>query len=105
MSFTTRTFYAATCDYPGCGRLEDGGDYTFWSEPEHAREGAIEGDWSEESTDSAKARGNEQRLFCDGHGEHIVWLSDEDPGPMTSGDEEDARVLTLPDGERVVLEA
>lgn len=101
MGTTSKLFYAVTCDYPGCDARDDGGEFLYWGEPEHAIEAAIEGQWMQE--EPIHDHHGERRLFCYGHPEHIVWLSDEDPGPMTSGNEEDARILTLPDGERVVL--
>lgn len=100
MSTTSKAFYAAVCDYPGCDARDDGGEFTFWDDPQYAIDSAIDGGWLQE----AQTDGAPLRLFCEGHAEHIVWLSDEDPGPMTSGNEEDARILTLPGGERVVLE-
>lgn len=94
MGFSEQTFYAVTCDYPGCDAMDDGGEFTYWSEREHAITNALEGDWLLEAEDG------KDRLFCAGHVERVGWLSDL---PEADENTDDARYIDLPDGERVVL--
>jgi hypothetical protein len=100
-TFDTKPFYAVTCDYPGCTNRDDSGEYQWWGEQEDAIDAALDGDWKIEDTEPRE----NARLFCEEHSHlpYTHWLSDENPGPMSSGDEEDGLVLTLPGGERVAL--
>jgi len=46
MSIQSKPYYWVVCDEPGCERKStDGGDYTAWSEEDHALDDADASEW------------------------------------------------------------
>jgi len=45
MSARPATFYAIACDFPDCGEIYDGSEFTYWQDPYYETDGAHEDGW------------------------------------------------------------
>lgn len=58
MSTTTETFYGLRCDFPDCGRVYDGAEYTYWADPMYGADEAQDDGWLVIDGDNA---------YCEAH--------------------------------------
>lgn len=68
MSIRSVTYYQVQCD--ACGAVDDGGEYSAWSEPDAAVQAAESADWLC-LTDVAGVAYH----LCDGHLEGVLWCA------------------------------